>query len=109
MVQNIQLQLKFNMFFVKIHKKLGREVLAICDENILGKMLKEGNINFEIKAEFYNGEKMSEIQVKKLLENSVNYNIIGKEIVKIAIKIGLIDKDQVIKIRGIPHAQGLII
>ncbi len=97
------------MFFVKIHKKLGREVLAICDEDIIGKTLEEGNIHFEIKAEFYKGEKMSESQVKKLLESSPNHNIIGKEIVKIAIQVGVVDKEQVIKIKGIPHAQGLVI
>lgn len=95
------------MFFVKIHKKLGREVLAICDEDILGKTLDDENIHFEIKIEFYKGEKLKEDQVKLLLKDSINYNIIGKEIVKIAIEIGVIEEDQVIKIKGIPHAQGL--
>ncbi len=97
------------MFFVKLHKKLGREVLAICDEDILGKTLDDGKIYFEIKESFYKGEKMPESEVRKLLENAVNYNIIGKEIVKIAIEIGVVDKDQVIKIKGISHAQGIII
>ena len=97
------------MFFVKIHKKLGREVLAICDEEILGKTLDDGNIHFEIKAEFYQGEKLNEAQVRILLKDFQNYNLIGEEIVKIAIEIGVIDKDQVIKIKGIPHAQGLVI
>ncbi len=97
------------MFFVKIHKKLGREVLAICDEDILGKTLDEGNIHFEIKADFYKGEKVTEAQVKVLLKDSPNYNLIGKEIIRIAIDLGVIEKENIIKIKSIPHAQGLII
>jgi hypothetical protein len=97
------------MFFVKIHKKLGREVLAICDENILGKTLDDGKIHFEIKSDFYQGEKMSEKQVKVLLKDSPNYNLIGKEIVRVAIEIGVVEKENVIKIKGIPHAQGLFL
>lgn len=97
------------MFFVKIHKKIGREVLAVCDEDILGKTLEEGDLYFEVKTEFYKGEKMSESEVKNLLKNSPNYNLIGKEIIKLAVEIGVIDKEQIIKIKGIPHAQGLVL
>jgi len=96
------------MFFAKIHKKLGREVLAICDEDILGKILDDGKIHFEIKADFYQGEKLTGTQVKVLLKDSPNYNLIGKEIIKIAIELGVIEKENIIKIKGIPHAQGLI-
>ncbi|MEK6936894.1 MAG: DUF424 family protein [Nanoarchaeota archaeon] len=97
------------MFFVKIHKKLGREVLAICDEEILGKTLEEGDFYFEIKEDFYKGEKLSEEQVRVLLKNSPNYNLVGKEIIKIALDLEVVEKENIIKIKGVPHAQGFIV
>ena len=87
-------------------KKEGKNViLAICDEALLGKTLREGKIVFEITADFYKGRKISVDQAISMIKNSTIINLVGNECVKKAIEIGYIHPDAVITIEGISHAQ----
>ena len=95
------------MFFVKIHKKLGREVVAICDEDILGKTFEERDLFFEVKKDFYGGEKITKAQVKDLLIESDNINLVGKEIIAFALELHVIEEENIIRIKGVPHAQAI--
>ncbi len=95
------------MFFVKIHQKLGREVAAICDEGILGKTFEEGDLFFDVKEDFYKGEKINSEKAKEVLVQSDNFNIVGKDIVAMALELHLIHEDSIITIKGVPHAQGV--
>ena len=95
------------MFYLKIHKnRFGREVLAVCDEDILGKTFEDGEICFEVKKDFYNGDKVTEEEAENFLIVSQNFNLIGKKIIALALRIKLIDKENIIKIKGVPYAQG---
>lgn len=80
-----------------------RHVVALCDEDLIGKVFKEGKLKLEVSARFYKGEKKSEEEIAKVLEGENNINIVGKESVEFAIKCGIISKEDVIKIKGIPH------
>lgn len=93
--------------YVKIHegKRDGGIVVAICDENLIGKNLKEGNLNLNITERFYKGDKKTEEEVKKIMEKADNLNLVGKETIKVAIKSGFMLEKNIIKIKGIPHAQ----
>ncbi len=87
-------------------KKEGKNViLAICDEALLGKTLREGKIVFKITADFYKGRKISVDQAVSMIKNSTIINLVGNECVKKAIEIGYIHSDAVIKIEGISHVQ----
>lgn len=93
--------------YVKIHedKRYKSIVVAICDEDLIGKEFLEGNLNLIITERFYKGEKKTEEEVLKIMENADNLNLVGKKTVKLAIKAGFISEDYTIKIKGIPHAQ----
>ena len=87
-------------------KKEGNNVLlAICDEELLGKTLREGKIVFKISEEFYKGKKISVDQAVSMIENSTIINLIGNECVKKAIENGFVHPEAVLKIEGISHAQ----
>lgn len=87
-------------------KKEGRNVLlAICDEELLGKTLRDGKIVFNISADFYKGRKLSVDQAVSMIKNSTIINLVGNECVKKAIEIGYLHPDAVLKIEGISHAQ----
>lgn len=87
-------------------KKEGNNVLlAICDEELLGKTLREGKIVFKISEDFYKGKKISVDQAVSMIENSTIINLIGNECVKKAIENGFVHPEAVIKIEGISHAQ----
>jgi hypothetical protein len=80
-------------------------LLATCDAELLGKILREGKIVFEIHEQFYKGPKMTVEEVIDLMERSTIVNMVGHKIVKKAIEKGLVHPDAVLKISGVPHAQ----
>ena len=87
-------------------RKWGQHVLlATCDAELLGKILREGKIVFEIHEQFYKGPKMTVEEVIDLMEQSTIVNMVGHKIVKKAIEKGLVHPDAVLKISGVPHAQ----
>ena len=52
-------------------------------------------------------EKKNEEEVKEIMKENVNLNIVGKKSVEIALSLKVIEKDSVIKIKGVPHAQAI--
>lgn len=87
-------------------KKWGRHVsLAICDVDLLGKTLRDRDIVFVIREEFYKGSKMNVDDAVNLINQSTIVNMVGETIVKRAVERGIIHPEAVLRISGIPHAQ----
>ena len=80
-------------------------LLATCDAELLGKILKEGKIVFEVREEFYKGSKVSVDEAIDLMRQSTIVNMIGQNVVEKAIARGLVHPEAVLKISGVPHAQ----
>lgn len=91
--------------YLKIHQSGRYCVVAVCDEDILGKTLKEGNLTVEISEQFYKGKIASENEVIEALSMATTANIFGDKSVECAIKCNAVDPDSVIRIEGVPHAQ----
>ena len=91
--------------WVKIHSS-SRKVVAICDENLLGKKFTEGIKLLQITESFYKGELMSKEKTFELMKYEFNegstFNIVGKESIKVAVKAGIINKEDVSKVNNIP-------
>jgi len=84
----------------------GRHVLlAICDAELLGKTLRDGDVVFKVQEEFYKGVKVSVDEAVELIKQSTIVNMVGDRIVKRAIERGFVHPEAVLKISGIPHAQ----
>ena len=80
-------------------------LLATCDAELLGKILREGKIVFEVREEFYKGSKVSVDEAVDLMRQSTIVNMVGQNIVEKAIERGLVHPEAVLKISGVPHAQ----
>ncbi len=93
------------MISIKIYKQGNDLLLAACDEDLIGKEFEEGKYHLDVSERFYKGEKITKEVLKKFLEESTIANLVGKETIKCAIDLGLIDPECVIRIKGIPHAQ----
>ncbi len=93
------------MVYVKEYHSEGEFVVAICDAELLGRMLKESSTSFYIDPGFYGGRKITIGEALDLLEASTIANIVGEKIVNAAIKRNLVHRDAVIYIEGVPHAQ----
>ena len=85
-----------------------RDIVAICDEELLGKKIKEGKIQLNIKENFYKGKEIDSKSVietmKKMSAEDAIFNIVGKNSVDAAIKAEIISKEEVGKIQEIPFA-----
>jgi len=95
-----------NAMYMKIHKEPGGgTVVAICDRELLGRTLTEGNIEITITEFFYGDVPASEEEVRYALAHASNANIIGTKVVEIAISLGCIDPSSCLMIDSVPHAQ----
>ncbi|WP_319506943.1 DUF424 family protein [uncultured Methanolobus sp.] len=91
--------------YIKIHKSGDTTIVALCDRELIGKTLKEGNITVTITEEFYKGEIISEEDAIKLISKASNVNIFGEKAVSCAVKSGVVNKDNVMIINEVAHAQ----
>ena len=95
---------------VKQHKTAdGRVVLAVCDSELIGKKFVEGDLQLDLNSDFYKGEEMKEERILELFKVVSIINLVGEKSVKLGIKAGIVDKDRVIKIKAIPHAEAVIV
>lgn len=93
---------------VKIHKTKNRDLVAVCDNNILGKKFEENGLQLDLTSDFYNGDEKTEEDVLKIIKSAYIISFVGKDSVKFAIKNNLINEDCVLVVRSVPHAQCII-
>ncbi len=95
---------------IKIHKSY-RDVIAICDSWLLGKKFEQGKMQIEV-GNFFDGEEKTESEILEFIKDAckedVTFNIVGEKAVKLALKSGVIEKDGVTTIQGIPIALTLL-
>jgi len=97
------------MFRMKIYSVRGETLVAVCDSELVGKVFREGNLKIEVKESFYGTEEFEEKEVINALRKATIANITGEKAVDLAIKIGIIDRDRVLRISGCPHAQTVVL
>ncbi|WP_290901194.1 DUF424 domain-containing protein [Ferroglobus sp.] len=95
-------------FRMKIYRVKGEVLVAVCDEELVGKTFREKDLKIEVKEEFYGKESYDEEEVKRALRQATIANITGKNAVKLAISIGIIDENKVLKIGECWHAQMVV-
>ncbi len=82
-----------------------RFVLAVCDKELIGKTLKSKKLQLQVSERFYKGELRSPEEVLSLLKDASNMNILGKRSIALALKAGVIAKENIMMIGKVPHAQ----
>src|SRR4030095_2520873 len=93
--------------YLKIHQNQGTKIVAVCDEDLIGKVLESKDIRMDLDKyrSFYIGEKADAEAVKSALKSFSSANMVGKECVGIAVAIGLVGKDDVMYIKKTPYIQ----
>ncbi len=85
-----------------------RNVVAICDENLIGKKFEEDKFQLDVKENFFKEKKVSEEEAIRMIQNlskeDSTFNIVGEESVNAAKKAGIISDESVKKIQNIPFA-----
>jgi len=94
-------------FFMKIHESEKSRVLALCDKGLLGKEYSEGALHLDLKnyAYFYKGRLVGEEEARAEMKIATSMNLAGKKSVALAGSLGLVGRDCVRTIGGVPHVQ----
>jgi len=96
---------------VKIHSSY-RSIISLCDSDLIGKIFEEGQKTLFVNPNFFQGEEKNEKEVIEIIEigkaEDYTFNIVGKEAVKLGLKTGIIDKEGIQTIQGIPVALSLL-
>ena len=93
------------MFWAKIFPAKYEIVVAVCDEELIDKELMMDDVPVKISKYFYGEKLIDEEFTLKLLKKATIGNLMGKKIVELAEKNGFIDKQNIILINEVPHAQ----
>jgi len=91
--------------YVKVHRKEKEILVAICDEEILGRVIEAGDLRIEVKPEFYKGERIEVDRIHEYIERGTVINLIGNKVVKEAAKKIKVIADAAIEFNGILHVQ----
>lgn len=99
------------MIIVKIHDSSdGKKIIALCDDDILGKSFEEGEKLLDLKSGFYDGKRMPKEEIiDNTQDRNFHVNAVGKESVEFCISRKIINKDNVMTISDIPYAQAVIV
>ncbi|MCK5449401.1 DUF424 family protein [Candidatus Pacearchaeota archaeon] len=96
---------------VKVHKSY-RWVVAVCDEELLGRKLIEGKRALDISGNFFKGEAMNyqdaKEEISRCNDEDATFNFVGNRSVEVAKELGIVNDESIIEIEGIPFALALL-
>ena len=93
--------------FVNIIKSY-RDVIAICDKELIGKYFEENKFQLDIKENFYKGEEVDEQKALEIIRHmsaeDATFNVVGEKSINTAIQAGIISQGGIKTIQGVPFA-----
>lgn len=97
------------MIRVKKYNSGREKLLAACDTALLGRKLSEGKLRLEVSHDFYDGFEATEEDFEAHMRSCTIANLVGEHVVDLAIKLGYVSEENVIRIEGVPHAQWALV
>ena len=77
-------------------------MLNICDAELLGKNITEGELKMHISENYYGEKFVDREEAKTLLQNSSIINMVGKETVSLSLELGIGSENGVKIISDVP-------
>jgi len=97
------------MLFMRVHvmKKEKTRILAVCDGELIGKLLKDGERTLDLGkyGSFYGEKKVSEKEIAREIARATSMNFVGEKAVEIALRAGVASERDVVHIAKVPHVQ----
>ncbi len=94
-------------FFVNRFERGGDVIVAACDSDIAGGVFEDEKTRLNVSKAFYCGRECDEAELLTEMRNSTIINLAGNRCVAVAIKNGLVGKNNVLVIGGVTHAQAV--
>ena len=108
---------------VKIHKSY-RDVVTICDDDLIGKKFEsrasddlgkssEGDkFQLDVKESFFGGDKHSKEEVMNIIQKmsaeDATFNIVGEKAIALALQEGIISEESIKRIDNVPYSLVLV-
>jgi hypothetical protein len=89
-------------FSVRTTNYQKQSMLNICDAELLGKKIIEGDLTMHISENYYGGRFVEKDEAESLLNNSLIINMAGKETVSLALKLGIGSENAVKIVSDVP-------
>lgn len=97
------------MIYFKSYGTEHGAVLAMCDEELIGRVLKRDKLVLDLDryASFYKGELLSEEEAAARLagERIYSANVVGERSIRIVVDCGLAEPSDVTSAEGVPFVQ----
>lgn len=93
------------MFRIKAHIQGRERLVAACDDDLVGKKFAEGPLRLFVSPDFYDGINGDAGTLQDYLSTCTVANLVGRNTVDLAIKLGYVAPENVLTIQGVPHAQ----
>lgn len=90
---------------MKILHTQGEILLAAADSDIVNKDLREGKLHLNVTPQFYGDTRVSDDTFLSSMGLCTIANLVGKHVVDLAIRNDFIERDNIIYINKVPHAQ----
>jgi uncharacterized protein len=92
--------------FMKIHRsRETRDVVAVCDRELINTTISNDTMAVAITEAFYGSSPATEEEVRKALKDAGNANLMGERTVSLAIEMGLVTRSGCMMIGRVPHVQ----
>ncbi len=92
-------------FYIKIHVRKGKTILAISDPEIIGKSFTDRETDFYINEKFYKGQKEKINEIINQINQADIINIVGNSVINELHRRKVINKKLAKKISGVMHIQ----
>lgn len=89
-----------------------RDIVAICDSDLIGKKFEQDKFQLDLTGTFFQGKETSKENTIKIMQDmkreDATFNIVGKKSVQAGIQAGIISKEGIKKIQDVPFALVLL-
>ena len=82
-------------------------LVTACDPDVLGETFEDGDLSLSVTEDFYGGESVDEAAVVDTLARATVANLVGRDVVELAIEAGYVDEANVLEVDSTLHAQFL--
>ena len=100
---------RLDTMYVKIHRHERDTILAACDEGVVGMTFRDDGAKLDVSEIFYKGEVTDRPGLVERMKNVSIMNLVGDEVVAIAVEEGYASEEDVITIGGVKHVQVVLL
>ena len=95
-------EINSNRYAIRTTKYQGSLMINICDIELIGTRLQEGELLIDITKEYFQQEIIEAIQAEELLRTCSIANLVGERIVSEAIRLKFAKERSIRRISGVP-------